>query len=214
MIIRDKLRDQYIFYEKIKKINNYKDISLIYCLFFFYFTIYLQIQTILRRDFVIRASPPHTSAGHNMMLPSPRKKPTCFWVGFRKRAKKIRRRTTLPHSCVQYHRRWGPYRSCSGWEREYQPRHRHRKKKLNRRCQSYVLAKKIIDDLLKQPETSWFNRIYACLLLSSRSISWQKSNLKKGGQASRPVSNTKLKTLLLVHLYPIKLVVFKRSSGE
>ena len=146
MIVRDKLRDQYIFYEKIKKINNYKHISLIYCLFFFYFTKYLQTQTILRRDFVIRASPPHTSAGHNMMLPSPQKKPTCFWVGFRKSAKKIRRRTTLPHSCVQYHRRWGPYRSCSGWEREYQPRHRHRKKKLNRRCQSYVLAKNFIDD--------------------------------------------------------------------
>ena len=143
-----------------------------------------------------------------------KKSPPVMLVGFRKRAKKIRRRTTLPHSCVQYHRRWGPYRSCSGWEREYQPRHRHRKKKLNRRCQSYVLAKKNIDDSQKQPETSWFNRIYACLLLSSRSISWQKSNLKKGGQASRPVSNTKLKTLLLVHLYPIKLVVFKRSSGE
>ena len=58
MIVRDKLRDQYIFYEKIKKINNYKHISLICCLFFFYFTKYLQIQTILRRDFVIRASPP------------------------------------------------------------------------------------------------------------------------------------------------------------
>ena len=58
MIVRNKLRDQYIFYEKIKKTNNYKHISLIYCLFFFYFTKYLQTQTILRRDFVIRASPP------------------------------------------------------------------------------------------------------------------------------------------------------------
>ena len=37
--------------------------------------------------------------------------------------------------------------------------------------------------------------------------------MKKGGQASRPVSNAKLKTLLFLHLHPIKLVVFKRSSG-
>ena len=34
--------------------------------------------------------------------------------------KKSRRRTTLPHSNVQYHRREAPYRSCSGWERELQ----------------------------------------------------------------------------------------------
>ena len=54
---------------------------------------------------------------------------------------------------------------------------------------------------------------HACFL-SANQISWQRSYWKKGGQASRPVSNTKLKALLLVHLYPIKLVVFKRSSGE
>ena len=36
---------------------------------------------------------------------------------------------------------------------------------------------------------------------------------EKGGQASRQISNTKLKSLLIVHLYPIKLVVFKQSSG-
>ena len=36
------------------------------------------------------------------------------------REKKSRRRTTLPHSNVQYHRREASYRSCSGWEREFQ----------------------------------------------------------------------------------------------
>ena len=36
------------------------------------------------------------------------------------KTKKSRRRTTLPHSVVQYHRREAPYRSCSGWERELQ----------------------------------------------------------------------------------------------
>ena len=36
---------------------------------------------------------------------------------------------------------------------------------------------------------------------------------EKGGQASRRISNTKLKSLLIVHLYPIELVVFKLSSG-
>ena len=36
---------------------------------------------------------------------------------------------------------------------------------------------------------------------------------EKGGQASRHISNTKLKSLLILHLYPIKLVVFKQSSG-
>ena len=48
----------------------------------------------------------------------------------KKRIKKIRHRTTLPHSDVQYHRRWAPYRSCSGWERELQARHGHRKKRI------------------------------------------------------------------------------------
>ena len=42
--------------------------------------------------------------------------------------KKSRHRTTLPHSVVQYHRRGAPYRSCSGWEREFQARNRHREK--------------------------------------------------------------------------------------
>ena len=38
------------------------------------------------------------------------------------------RRGALPHSVVQYHRRGAPYRSCSGWEREFQARNRHREK--------------------------------------------------------------------------------------
>ena len=105
MIVRDKLRDQYIFYEKIKKTNNYNDIPLIYCLFFilFYklFTNTNNITTELRHP----RFAPHTSAGHNMMLPLHKKSPPVMSVGFRKSAKKIRRRTTLPHSCVQYHRR-------------------------------------------------------------------------------------------------------------
>ena len=44
--------------------------------------------------------------------------------------KEIRHRTTLPQSNMQYHRRWAPYRSCSGWERELQARHGHRKKRI------------------------------------------------------------------------------------
>ena len=44
-------------------------------------------------------------------------------------------------------------------------------------------------------------------------MSWQTLEGKKGGQASRPVSNAKLKALLPVHLHPIELVVFKWSSG-
>ena len=42
--------------------------------------------------------------------------------------KKSRRRTTLPHSVVQYHRREASYRSCSGWEREFQACYEHREK--------------------------------------------------------------------------------------
>ena len=42
--------------------------------------------------------------------------------------KKSRHRTTLPHSYVQYHRREASYRSCSGWEREFQACCRHREK--------------------------------------------------------------------------------------
>ena len=42
--------------------------------------------------------------------------------------KKSRHRTTLPHSVVQYHRREASYRSCSGWEREFQACYRHREK--------------------------------------------------------------------------------------
>ena len=44
-------------------------------------------------------------------------------------------------------------------------------------------------------------------------MSWQTLEGKKGGQASRPVSNAKLKALLPLHAHPIKLVVFKWSSG-
>lgn len=44
------------------------------------------------------------------------------------REKKSRHRTTLPHSVVQYHRREASYRSCSGWEREFQACYRHREK--------------------------------------------------------------------------------------
>ena len=42
--------------------------------------------------------------------------------------KEIRHRTTLPQSNMQYHRRWAPYRSCSGWERELQACYGHREK--------------------------------------------------------------------------------------
>ena len=44
-------------------------------------------------------------------------------------------------------------------------------------------------------------------------MSWQTLEGKKGGQASRPVSNAKLKALLPLHVHPIELVVFKWSSG-
>lgn len=60
MIVRDKLRDQYIFYEKIKKINNYKHISLIllfiFLLFYKIFTNTNNITTGLRHP---RFAPPH-----------------------------------------------------------------------------------------------------------------------------------------------------------
>ena len=42
-------------------------------------------------------------------------------------------------------------------------------------------------------------------------MSWQTLEGKKGGQASRPVSNAKLKALLPLHVHPIELVVFKWS---
>ena len=42
-------------------------------------------------------------------------------------------------------------------------------------------------------------------------MSWQTLEGKKGGQASRPVSNAKLKALLPLHAHPIELVVFKWS---
>ena len=80
------------------------------------------------------------------------------------RAKKIRHRTTLPHSDVQYHRRWAPYRSCSGWERELQARHRHRKKnvkdvklleKVSRQSREKVDLRISKDDLPFLTFTSW-----------------------------------------------------------
>jgi hypothetical protein len=34
------------------------------------------------------------------------------------------------------------------------------------------------------------------------------------GQANRPISNSRLNTLLCLHLNPIDLVIFKGSNGE
>ena len=43
---------------------------------------------------------------------------------------------------------------------------------------------------------------------------WHNGDREKGGQASRPISNGKLKTLLLLHFHPIKVVVYNRPSGD
>ena len=81
-----------------------------------------------------------------------------------------------------------------------------------KRIQSYQT--RIRDEKQLELKLFKFREFTHACFLSANQISWQRSYWKKGGQASRPVSNTKLKALLLVHLYPIKLVVFKRSSGE
>ena len=49
------------------------------------------------------------------------------------------------------------------------------------------------------------------LIVFFETMSWQTLEGKKGGQASRPVSNAKLKALLPLHVHPIELVVFKWS---
>ena len=125
--------------------------------------------------------------------------------------KEIRHRTTLPQSNMQYHRRWAPYRSCSGWERELQARHGHRKKRIkDARFMSVELCRN---------DKQIVNWEIAILYLKTQLVvffvpmSWQTLEGKKGGQASRPVSNAKLKALLPLHAHPIKLVVFKWSSG-
>ena len=51
------------------------------------------------------------------------------------------------------------------------------------------------------------------LIVFFETMSWQTLEGKKGGQASRPVSNAKLKALLPLHVHPIELVVFKWSLG-
>ena len=124
--------------------------------------------------------------------------------------KEIRHRTTLPQSNMQYHRRWAPYRSCSGWERELQARHGHRKKRIkdvrfmqveiNRNDKQFLVNWEIAILYLKTQLGVFF------VLMS-----WQTLEGKKGGQASRPVSNAKLKALLPLHVHPIELVVFKWS---
>ena len=113
---------------------------------------------------------------------------------------------------MQYHRRWAPYRSCSGWERELQARHGHRKKRIkdvrfmqveiNRNDKQFLVNWEIAILYLKTQLGVFF------VLMS-----WQTLEGKKGGQASRPVSNAKLKALLPLHAHPIELVVFKWSSG-
>ena len=125
--------------------------------------------------------------------------------------KEIRHRTTLPQSNMQYHRRWAPYRSCSGWERELQARHGHRKKRIkDARFMSVELCRN---------DKQIVNWEIAILYLKTQLgvffvlMSWQTLEGKKGGQASRPVSNAKLKALLPLHVHPIELVVFKWSSG-
>ena len=124
--------------------------------------------------------------------------------------KEIRHRTTLPQSNMQYHRRWAPYRSCSGWERELQARHGHRKKRIKDvRFMKVELSGRQANSKLGNCD---FVRKRS-LLIFFVLMSWQTLEGKKGGQASRPVSNAKLKALLPVHLHPIELVVFKWSSG-
>ena len=113
---------------------------------------------------------------------------------------------------MQYHRRWAPYRSCSGWERELQARHGHRKKRI-KDVSCSRLRKCCLDD---KQIVNWE---IAILYLKTQLgvffvlMSWQTLEGKKGGQASRPVSNAKLKALLPLHAHPIELVVFKWSSG-
>ena len=125
--------------------------------------------------------------------------------------KEIRHRTTLPQSNMQYHRRWAPYRSCSGWERELQARHGHRKKRIKD-------ARFMSDELIGTTSNS--SKLGNCDFVLKTQLgvffvlmSWQTLEGKKGGQASRPVSNAKLKALLPLHAHPIELVVFKWSSG-
>ena len=112
---------------------------------------------------------------------------------------------------MQYHRRWAPYRSCSGWERELQARHGHRKKRI--KDARFMLG-------MRFRQTSNDSKWWHCDFVRKRSLciffvlmSWQTLEGKKGGQASRPVSNAKLKALLPLHVHPIELVVFKWSSG-
>ncbi len=113
---------------------------------------------------------------------------------------------------MQYHRRWAPYRSCSGWERELQARHGHRKKRIKD-------ARFMLVELCRNDKQFLVNWEIAILYLKTQlgvffvPVSWQTLEGKKGGQASRPVSNAKLKALLPLHAHPIKLVVFKWSSG-
>ena len=125
--------------------------------------------------------------------------------------KKSRHRTTLPHSVVQYHRREASYRSCSGWEREFQACYRHREKiykkegrKAGRRgmlqIQRLLLICWIIVEMWR-----------ACLF--SWEPSWRTVLKKKGGQASRRISTGKLKTLLFLHIRPIEVVVYDPPSG-
>lgn len=125
--------------------------------------------------------------------------------------KKSRHRTTLPHSSVQYHRREASYRSCSGWEREFQACYRHREKiykkegrKAGRReCCKYNVCCLICWVIVEM----W----RACLF--SLEPSWRTVWKKKGGQASRRISTGKLKTLLFLHLRPIEVVVYDPPSG-
>ena len=113
---------------------------------------------------------------------------------------------------MQYHRRWAPYRSCSGWERELQARHGHRKKRIKD-------ARFMQVEINRNDKQFLVNWEIAILYLKTQLgvffvlMSWQTLEGKKGGQASRPVSNAKLKALLPLHVHPIELVVFKWSSG-
>ena len=112
---------------------------------------------------------------------------------------------------MQYHRRWAPYRSCSGWERELQARHGHRKKRI--KDVRFMLGKGCRNDkqIVNVGNCDFVRKRSLCVFFVP--MSWQTLEGKKGGQASRPVSNATLKALLPLHVHPIKLVVFKWSSG-
>ena len=119
---------------------------------------------------------------------------------------------------MQYHRRGGPSRSCSGWERVFRPRHGHQSGKGGCTGSCSVFGNGLPFGLGKAACSGRAVLARVCVVLrTSPEPAVPCGSARIGGsrgQASRRISTGRLNALPRLHLPPIDPVVFRAPSGS